>query len=616
MKVAWVTPYSEDSAIGKFSAAVIAALSARGHTLTVVSSDQELPRKCLRLPAGIELLHWSTLEADPTKPGLYDVIVYNIGDHFGYHCGVVRLIDRYPGICIFHDFYLVNLFLAWCASGVGRPLAHSMVASIYDEEIADQFWKRVGDTDFLEWSASHAPMTEWAARHALASIAHAPFYAERLAQSSAGAVAVIPLAYTKPARMPCLGAEADCVPETYAERIEPFLKSAVEDRPLVDALRQIGHTCRDMGVIQDDPLIQRIGSEFRVLFSGAPADRSHLEVDARRMDPLKTMANIVGQPAVAGSQSNPSIENHEMPPPSQDNPKFPSIRGVVRAALWRTAAGFTRPVLSRLRSYFVEPFYDLLSSTNRRVVELSESFDVLRARLGQIEERIGTLADQLGQIEERIGTLADQKVARDLAMRLAQLEGQLRGFEDRTATQLIHSNRMVDLLVNRNILILEDKIAARTPYGYLLAPSGDLNLAFFLAEGTVWEETTSRLLDLTLKRGMTFVDVGAHVGLHALHAARSVGPNGKVIAFEPTPQLFQLLQRSVQLNGLSDLCACINVAASSSEGIATLHVSQFSGHNSLYELGGEEKAEIQVRTAPLDSLLQNAAPINVIKIDV
>jgi FkbM family methyltransferase len=90
-----------------------------------------------------------------------------------------------------------------------------------------------------------------------------------------------------------------------------------------------------------------------------------------------------------------------------------------------------------------------------------------------------------------------------------------------------------------------------------------------------------------------------------------------VVAFEPTPKVFQLLQRTVRLNGMSDVCRCINIALSSSEGLATFHVSGRYGHNSLYRLGDEEeKSKMQVRTATFDSALHEAQRIDVVKIDV
>ena len=45
------------------------------------------------------------------------------------------------------------------------------------------------------------------------------------------------------------------------------------------------------------------------------------------------------------------------------------------------------------------------------------------------------------------------------------------------------------------------------------------------------------------KPGEVVVDVGAHIGLYTLRAARDVGANGKVIAVEPDPQKLSHPQR-------------------------------------------------------------------------
>src|SRR6516164_6982812 len=200
MNIAWFTPYQQGSAIAKFSSLVVPALAARGHSITLFSSDRQPPIEHRRLPEGIELFHWSLFETTPEVSGAYDLIVYNVGDDPEYHFGVLRLIDRYTGVCIFHDYYLIDLFLGWCATEI-EPLAHFIVASIYGEEIAKEFWTRIGQPDFQIWAASHVPMTEWLARKALAAVAHAPFYEQRLANSSAGPVKVIPLAYNAPAKV-------------------------------------------------------------------------------------------------------------------------------------------------------------------------------------------------------------------------------------------------------------------------------------------------------------------------------------------------------------------------------------------------------------------------------
>lgn len=49
-----------------------------------------------------------------------------------------------------------------------------------------------------------------------------------------------------------------------------------------------------------------------------------------------------------------------------------------------------------------------------------------------------------------------------------------------------------------------------------------------------------------LKSGMTFLDVGAHIGYFSLLSSFLVGNEGKVYAFEATPRTFQMLKRNLQ----------------------------------------------------------------------
>jgi FkbM family methyltransferase len=48
-------------------------------------------------------------------------------------------------------------------------------------------------------------------------------------------------------------------------------------------------------------------------------------------------------------------------------------------------------------------------------------------------------------------------------------------------------------------------------------------------------------------------DVGAHCGVSTYHLSRLVGPQGKVVAFEPDPLNFELLRRNVERHGLSNV---------------------------------------------------------------
>lgn len=66
-----------------------------------------------------------------------------------------------------------------------------------------------------------------------------------------------------------------------------------------------------------------------------------------------------------------------------------------------------------------------------------------------------------------------------------------------------------------------------------------------------WESWLTQFLARHVRRGSTFVDVGANHGYYTLLGADLVGEKGKVAAFEPNPRLAELLRRSVELNGFT-----------------------------------------------------------------
>lgn len=63
------------------------------------------------------------------------------------------------------------------------------------------------------------------------------------------------------------------------------------------------------------------------------------------------------------------------------------------------------------------------------------------------------------------------------------------------------------------------------------------------------EPEVAKAIRSTVQAGQVALDVGANIGYHTLLLAKQVGPLGKVIAFEPLPGVFKVLQENVALNG-------------------------------------------------------------------
>ena len=60
------------------------------------------------------------------------------------------------------------------------------------------------------------------------------------------------------------------------------------------------------------------------------------------------------------------------------------------------------------------------------------------------------------------------------------------------------------------------------------------------------EESLTQSVSKYLKKGMTFLDVGSHVGYYSVLASKLVGEKGEVFAFEPTPSTYELLYSNVK----------------------------------------------------------------------
>ncbi len=140
-------------------------------------------------------------------------------------------------------------------------------------------------------------------------------------------------------------------------------------------------------------------------------------------------------------------------------------------------------------------------------------------------------------------------------------------------------------------------------------------------EGT-YEPGTLKIIEHLLEPGDHFMDVGANIGLMSIFAARLVGPEGKVTAFEPHPKTRQILLKNIVLNGLERTVEVMPYALGSESRSALLYddPSKNRGAASLMETGSAA-AVYEVQTMSLDNFLKKPSGVNfplpsLIKIDV
>jgi FkbM family methyltransferase len=115
---------------------------------------------------------------------------------------------------------------------------------------------------------------------------------------------------------------------------------------------------------------------------------------------------------------------------------------------------------------------------------------------------------------------------------------------------------------------------------------------------------------------MTVLDVGANLGLYSIFLARSVGPSGRVIAFEPDPDLLALLRDNCAANSVANVEAH-NLALGAAPGRMVLsRLTLNSGDNHLGdEADSTFRRPLEVEVAALDVLMGGLRP-DLIKVDV
>jgi FkbM family methyltransferase len=136
----------------------------------------------------------------------------------------------------------------------------------------------------------------------------------------------------------------------------------------------------------------------------------------------------------------------------------------------------------------------------------------------------------------------------------------------------------------------------------------DVYVSMLSHEGDIVEHFTP-------KPGDVVIDVGAAFGLYSILASKMVGPKGKVVAIEPEPKIFQMLNSNIELNKLSNV-KTLNYGAYSEE----TKLQLYSSYSVIPERAGKNPSDFtEVECKKLDNLIfeiENINEVNWIKIDV
>ena len=177
------------------------------------------------------------------------------------------------------------------------------------------------------------------------------------------------------------------------------------------------------------------------------------------------------------------------------------------------------------------------------------------------------------------------------------------------------------------------QLITKTQEGIFAFDYYDQVVARYIILNGTWEEGETNLIKKIINPGDLVVDIGANIGWYTVLLSKLVGQDGSVIAIEPEPKNYQLLQTNIYLNKLENVTAYqIALLDSKSTVEFELSESNFGDHrvrfanpriqeNELEKFSESSRSVISVAACTLDEVIdenpnyQKASKIKLIKID-
>jgi FkbM family methyltransferase len=167
------------------------------------------------------------------------------------------------------------------------------------------------------------------------------------------------------------------------------------------------------------------------------------------------------------------------------------------------------------------------------------------------------------------------------------------------------------------------KKTVRLPWGLHITVNPREAIGYNIATQGVYEVAVTEALWRLSEPGELAIDVGANIGYTASLLGIRVGSEGRVLCFEPHPEVFGYLTENVKMWQESRKCGVFilhQTALGKSNGIANLKTNEWFKTNKgtawiTDELDLDEETTLQIRMESLDVVLSKNDTVGVIKID-
>lgn len=189
MKIAWFTPFSRKSAIGKYSQIATNKLIEYCDIDLWLFEDENL------LETSIPAVFYNYQDDLRARLAEYDLIIYNLGDYLPYHKDIYEVSKQVEGIIILHDFIMHNFFYSYY-------FEYKKNQALYIKDMEKLYGgagKKIAEKSLAgqckpAWDIEHIdsyPFFEAAIENALAVITHSYFLSDKVKRKFKGSVQTI-----------------------------------------------------------------------------------------------------------------------------------------------------------------------------------------------------------------------------------------------------------------------------------------------------------------------------------------------------------------------------------------------------------------------------------------
>ena len=272
----------------------------------------------------------------------------------------------------------------------------------------------------------------------------------------------------------------------------------------------------------------------------------------------------------------------------------------------KKASTTTSQKLRIVRDSLHQEFTNALQSSQHEFHQVSEaaSRDLQSVR-DSLRQEIENSSKTAQQEIQKASTTAAQELQALNAGHLSRLN-QIEEYSYATARRVVVSCDSGEVLI-------------KTAVGYMVCSASDYALLACLIDTGDLELGTRLLIQRFIKAGDVFVDVGANIGIHTLAAARAMEGQGKLIAFEPFEPTKRMLEKTLWINGFTNITEIHQAAVSNISGHRSLYLGRTSGHHSLFPLkddANHTQSTVEVPVVRLDESIPSDQKIDLMKIDV